>query len=82
MKKNHKMLTLSIIFFGIILIIFSFLYEVYFAGIPYQDPPENIYNKYKTNQRISKGLYYAGLIISIIGIIIYILLRMKYLLKR
>ncbi len=58
---------------GILLIIIGFVYEVMFAGIPYQDPTPLMIQKFNFHKTIAIKIESFGLIImliSLLGIIV------------
>ncbi len=53
--------------FGIILILTGFVYDVLFAGIPYQDPTPAMLANYNLHSQIASIIRWSGVGISIIG---------------
>jgi len=66
MKIKRRLLFLLIIF-GIMLIFTGFVYDVLFAGIPYQDPTPAMQASYDLHSQIASIIRWVGLGISIIG---------------
>lgn len=54
---------------GITIIVIGFLYDIMFAGIPPQDPPTQLMEKYNQNTFVSNLIIKLGLLIMIIGIV-------------
>lgn len=52
MKKNIKIEKYLFIISGIVILL-GFLYDVYFAGIPYQDPPPEILESYELHNFVA-----------------------------
>lgn len=70
--KNKKKLIWGIIG-GMLLIVGGFMYDVIFAGIPYQDPTAQMTQKYNFHQTVAETIKLTGLVIlliSFIGIIV------------
>jgi uncharacterized membrane protein len=55
---------------GIILIIIGFLYDNIFGGIPPQDPPKLLLEKYNRNVLIANTVMKLGVILTLIGLIL------------
>ena len=66
-----------LIIFGIIIIIIGFIYDMFFAGIPPQDAPNNIKNNYMFHQDISEYIMLIGLGIILIGLLIHFINSIK-----
>jgi hypothetical protein len=65
---------------GIGLIIISFIYNLAFAGIPYQDPPPHLAARYAFHAAVANALFWAGSAVVLLGVIIGVLsfaLRMR-----
>ena len=58
---------------GIIIIAIGFLYDLMFAGIPPQDAPIELMEKYKQNAFISDVIIKFGLFVTLIGIVFRII---------
>ena len=54
---------------GILLIISGFVYDVFFAGIPYQDPTPAMIQQYNFHRSIANITELIGLIVIIVSII-------------
>lgn len=57
------------IFIGITLVIIGFSYSIMYAGIPYQDPTDELLKKYNYNNSISETVIIIGFVFIIIGMI-------------
>jgi len=62
---------------GLVLIIGGFLFELFFAGVPYQDPTEEMVIQYNRNETIAMTVMQLGLAVLIIGILIKIFTKRK-----
>ena len=62
---------------GIAIIIIGFLYDLLFAGIPYQDPPPELLEKYNQHLLVSDIFIKIGLLITLIGIVLRMFHRKK-----
>jgi len=52
---------------GITIILIGFVYDVLFAGIPYQDPTPALAARYEFHSQVASIIRWSGLIISMIG---------------
>ena len=50
----------------------GFIFDVLFAGIPYQDPPPALQQQYASNAAIAQALYALGGLIILLGLVISI----------
>ncbi|WP_448543129.1 hypothetical protein [Roseiflexus sp.] len=60
---------LIIIASGFVLIIAGFVYNVVFAGIPYQDPPPELVARYNLHAAIAQTITTTGIITMLAGIV-------------
>lgn len=74
MKILYKIRFIPLII-GITVIIVGFYYSVIKAGIPYQDPPPELLEKYMFYMSIGENLMSIGFSISIVSIILLIILK-------
>ncbi|WP_284650927.1 hypothetical protein [Flavobacterium terrisoli] len=58
---------------GIVIIAIGFVYDLVFAGIPYQDPSPQLLEKYNQNAFVSDLIIKFGLFITLIGIVFKII---------
>lgn len=65
--KNRAPLALSVA--GILLIVVGFIYDVIFAGIPYQDPTPAMTASYERHALVASVIRYTGLAALVVGII-------------
>ena len=72
MKKNWPFYLLSI---GIVLLICGFIYDVMFAGIPYQDPTPVLQANYDRHSGIASSIMKAGAGIFSLGLVSLIFRR-------
>jgi hypothetical protein len=78
--STNKHLSLTGIAGGALLLMLGFLYEILFAGIPYQDPTSSMIQRYDFHQAIGQTIEWIGVLVfvlSIIGIIIHTLQKAK-----
>ena len=57
------------VWLGILIIVTGFLYDVYFAGIPFQDAPPELIEKYIFNRNISRTIMIIGAVLLVIGMV-------------
>ena len=72
MFKNKEILSWGIIW-GILLIVIGFIYDVIFAGIPYQDPTPLMIKKFNFHKTVAEKIELIGfviMLISLLGVII------------
>jgi hypothetical protein len=62
-----KKISTYIIWTGLSLLVFGLIYEIMFAGIPYQDPPADIQLRYERNQMIASWTMMLGLATLLAG---------------
>lgn len=74
--KFLKNLFNGLIFAGVIILFISLYYLFIRAGLPYQDPPLDIQIKYAVNMGIGEGLFKAGIITLIVGVILRVIAGM------
>lgn len=55
---------------GLALIVVGFIYEMVFAGVPYQDPTEEMVIRYNRNELISITIMQIGLAALVAGILV------------
>jgi hypothetical protein len=65
MKKNWHLYLISM---GIILLIGGFIYDVMFAGIPYQDPTPILQANYDRHSGIASSIMQAGAALFSLGL--------------
>lgn len=79
-----KLQPILIIVAGLILIFLGFVYDVVFAGIPYQDPTPEMNANYAFHSRIASVVEWAGTLLFLFGCgagMIAILIRRRKSLK-
>ncbi|WP_418792310.1 hypothetical protein [Phosphitispora sp. TUW77] len=70
----NKRNTVRIVISGIIIVIVGFLYDVAFAGIPYQNPTPELVIRYNFHSTIADYIYSLGLIAIVIGLALFLLI--------
>ncbi len=63
--KNRRIVTAIAI--GIVLILAGLLYDIVFAGIPYQDPTPEMSARYARHSRIAAGIRWTGVTVFLFG---------------
>lgn len=63
--KRHPIL--SAISIGILLLLAGLVYDIVFAGIPYQDPTLEMSARYARHSRIAAGIRWTGVVVLLIG---------------
>ena len=58
---------IGLIISGVIIIFAGFIYDVVFAGIPYQDPAPAMLESYNFHSQVASIIRWSGLGISAIG---------------
>lgn len=61
-----------LIWIGIVVIAVGFFYEIFFAGIPYQDAPDYLVAEYNRHSIIAKRIMITGLLMTILGLVVRI----------
>ena len=72
--KSYWLLILIVV--GFVLIITGFVYNIVFAGIPYQDPPPELVARYNMHATIAQTITTTGIITTPAGIVGSIVLRL------
>ena len=67
--RLYKSLLNGLIIAGIIILVVSLYYWIIKAGIPYQDPTEELRIQYAINMGIGDELFKVGLIMFAVGLI-------------
>ena len=62
---------------GIAIVMVGFVYDVLFAGIPYQDPTPELQARHSVHSAVASGLYKTGGIALLAGLIAAPLIRQK-----
>ena len=73
---GKKIVIISFII-GIIVLIIGLYYSLIKAGIPYQDPTDEMIQKYNRNARIGGILILIGLSIEFVNFFVYIRYKLK-----
>jgi hypothetical protein len=72
-----RFLPLILILLGITLIFLGFVYDVLFAGIPYQDPTPALTTRYDFHSRIASIIRWSGVGICVIGGLVGLIRRLR-----
>lgn len=70
------------VWIGMLLLLLGFIYDVIFAGIPYQDAPPHILIKYNRNRDIANAIIGAGLAIFVVALLVKLSQYLFSLLKK
>lgn len=62
---------------GIGLLVMGFVYDIAFAGIPFQDPTPALREQYASDAAIARGLELGGLVVLICGILAALVRRLR-----
>jgi hypothetical protein len=68
MKRLLK--TLAAPGIGILIVMSGFVYDVVFAGIPYQDPTPELQARYDFHSAVADSLYMTGGVVFLLGLIV------------
>jgi hypothetical protein len=71
-----KLWPLGLIVLGVIVIFLGFVYDVLFAGIPYQDPTPAMEASYNFHAQIASNIRWVGASISVLGGVTMVIRRM------
>ena len=52
---------------GVLLVIIGFIYDVFFAGIPYQDPTPAMQARYDFHSKIADVIFWSGVVLMMAG---------------
>lgn len=75
MNKRYLLITtVLLVGLGFFLMTGGLLYDVAFAGIPYQDPPPELAAEYAANQRMATNLFIAGGMAASLGAVAAVIL--------
>ena len=61
--------TIATLLAGIVIIMSGFVYDVLFAGIPYQDPTPELQARYDFHSAVAGWFYKTGGILFLVGLI-------------
>jgi hypothetical protein len=67
MRKATKLMSLPA--FGILIVLVGFVYDISFAGIPYQDPDPVLQAQYDFHSLIASLFYKSGGVVFLFGLI-------------
>jgi len=68
MARFLKVTVLAIL--GLALVILGFVYDVVFAGIPYQDPPEDLQAQWELHKSIAERICHTGGGLFLLGVVL------------
>ena len=74
---QKRYLPLTLILLGIAILFAGFIYDVLFAGIPYQDPTPALLASYEFHSHIASLIRWSGFGVSIIGVMFMVTRRRK-----
>ena len=61
---------------GIVLLLAGFVYDVLFAGIPYQDPTPEMQQRYERHRGIATAIELLGVAITLSGCLVWLVRRL------
>lgn len=64
--------------YGVILLIVAYVYDVLFAGIPYQDPTPEMQSKWEMHKSIAGWIYTIGTLVLLSGVFSIVVQRIKH----
>ncbi len=70
------------VWIGLLLMLLGFIYDVIFAGIPYQDAPPHLVDKYNQNRNIADATRAAGFTIFVVALLVKLIQYLISLLKK
>jgi uncharacterized membrane protein YidH (DUF202 family) len=76
MKENRKLRPKVLLLLGSLLIVAGFLYDLAFAGIPYQDPTPSLQANWELQQNVAAFIIITGVIVFIAGIVWFALKKL------
>ena len=62
---------------GVGLLVLGFAYDVFFAGIPLQDPTPALRAQYASDAAVARGLELSGLVVLCCGLILGVVRRFR-----
>ena len=68
MRKVIKVMSLPVL--GILIVLIGFVYDILFAGIPYQDPTPAMQSQYDFHSFIAGLFYKTGGVVFLIGLLL------------
>ena len=76
-KTKLRKISLAILWTGLGILILSFTYDMFFAGIPNQEAPTNINEPYNTRSAIADSIMLIGFWVFIAGLSTNLFLKWK-----
>jgi len=73
--RKKRLLALLLIASGLCLLVGGFIYEVMFAGIPYQDPTPEMEANYAHHSAVASSIYWASLGCMLSGCVLVVIRR-------
>jgi len=73
----NRYLPLTLILLGIAILFAGFVYDVFFAGIPYQDPIPALQASYEFHSHVASLIHWSGFSVSVIGGMLILIQRTK-----
>jgi len=68
-EKMKRVWPLALIAVGILIIFSGFVYDVLFAGIPYQDPTPALTARYNLHSQIASIIRWSGVGVCFLGVV-------------
>jgi len=67
-----RIILVVVISLGVVTIVGGFMYDILFAGIPYQDPPPDLQARYEADQDTAASIMTLGFYITIPGCLLLV----------
>lgn len=74
---KRSILSAAVPLIGILIIVIGFIYDVMFAGIPYQDPTPELQTRYDFHSSLAGWFYKAGGILFLGGLLAIPIIRKR-----
>ena len=81
MPKSLWLVLIALFVFGVLTLSCGLVYDVLFAGIPYQDPPPDLAARYARHAHMARTIQLAGAILCMSGIGVAILIGLQRLVR-
>ncbi len=65
---SRRLIPAGLIAAGLLLIVFGFVYDMTFAGLPYPDPTPEMQANWRFQKSVSESLMLAGMVMLLAGV--------------
>lgn len=69
-RMKRIITTIGLPALGVLIVLTGFVYDVLFAGIPYQDPTPELQARYDLHSGVANVFYMSGGIVILIGLLV------------